>query len=185
MTQKQWLDLMEGNPSHFKGDRDCPVEQVSWDDVHGFIQTLNKKADKTFQLPTEAEWEYAASGSSSVVRTKWPGTDNENELSNYAWYDCGKTRPVGTKKPNSFGIYDMCGNVWEWCTDWYSDKYYAECKTKGTVENPLEPNIGSGRIVRGGSCINFAEDCRTPKRLRSTHDNRFKNAGFRLVLPVK
>ena len=182
VTQKLWKEIMGDNPSYFKGCDDCPVEQVSWDDIQIFIEKLNKKTSKNYRLPTEAEWEYAAGGGSA--HQKWAGTEQENKLGDYAWYKKNKnskTHPVGTKKPNLFGLYDMSGNVWEWCSDWYGQNYYQECKAKGLVVNPKGADNGVNRVYRGGSWNNDAEYCRVSFRYFWYPSNRNINLGFRLV----
>jgi formylglycine-generating enzyme required for sulfatase activity len=182
LTQKQWINIMGFNPSTFKDDDNNPVEQVSWNKAQEFLQKLNQKTGKSFRLPTEAEWEYVAGGGASAVRTKWAGTSNENELGDYAWYgenSSNETHPVGTKKPNKVGIYDMCGNVWEWCNDWFGENYYDECKSNGTVENPQGPKSGSGRVLRGGL---WSSGCRLVYRYFDTPDGRYNRLGFRLAL---
>ncbi|HDP98542.1 MAG TPA: hypothetical protein ENN22_05075, partial [bacterium] len=118
VTQKQWFEIMGSNPSRFKGDN-LPVERVSWNDVQEFIRKLNAKTGGNFRLPTEAEREYASRGGSRSAHFKYSGSNN---VDNVAWYDNNsgrKTHPVGTKQPNELGLYDMSGNVWEWCSDWY------------------------------------------------------------------
>ncbi|RLD58109.1 MAG: sulfatase-modifying factor protein, partial [Bacteroidetes bacterium] len=124
VTQKQWRKIMGNNPSHFFGCDNCPVETVSWNDVQKFITKLNQKTGQHYRLPTEAEWEYAARGGSFESPTKYAGN---NYVDKVAWYynnSNEKTHPVGEKKPNKIGIYDISGNVWEWCSDWYSNNYY-------------------------------------------------------------
>ena len=176
VTQRQREMVMGNSPSEYKGE-DRPVERVSWDDVQEYIQKLNELAgDARYRLPTEAEWEYAArSGGKSE---KWAGTSNESSLGDYAWYGSnseGKTHPVGQKKPNSLGIYDMIGNVWEYCSDWYEEKYYSESPR----DNPLGPSSGSNRIRRGGSWFNPAFTARASDR--GWGSGRHSNWGFRLV----
>jgi len=145
VTQGQWKAIMGNNPSYFKdcGDN-CPVEQVSWNDIQDFMTKLNNKTGKNYRLPTEAEWEYAAkSGGKSE---KYAGG---NDIDSVAWYTSnsgGKTHPVGQKTANGLGIYDMSGNVWEWVNDWYGDKYYGE----SPKNNPKGSNSGSDRVLRGG-----------------------------------
>ena len=182
VTQAQWVAVMGSNPSSFKGDN-LPVEQVSWDDIQVFLDKLNAKTGKTFRLPTEAEWEFAAGAStgSATGRDKYAGTDSESSLGNYAWYDANsgsKTHPVGTKQPNSFGLYDMSGNVWEWCSDWYGDSYYAN----SPQNNPKGATTGSYRVNRGGGWIIVAAFCRVAGRDRGTAGGRHIGLGFRLVL---
>ena len=176
VTQAQWVAVMGSNPSWFKGDN-LPVETVSWDDVQIFLGKFNAKTGKTYRLPTEAEWEYAAGGS---VGQKWPGTNNESSLGNYAWYDANSndtTHAVGAKQPNSLGLYDMGGNVWEWCSDWYSADYYAN----SPQTNPKGASTGSGRVLRGGSWNGHASYCRVSFRFCSYPDYRYYSYGFRLV----
>jgi formylglycine-generating enzyme required for sulfatase activity len=130
-----------------------PVVHVSWNDAKAYCAWLSEKTGKTVRLPTEAEWEYAAGGGSGK-RTKYAGTSEASELTDHAWYSensGGNTHLVGEKKPNSLGLHDMSGNVWEWCEDWYGETYYDECKTKGRVSNPHGPTTGRARVLRGGS----------------------------------
>lgn len=174
VTQKQWQDIMGNNPSHFKGD-DLPVLQVSWNNVQEFIKKLNAKTGKNYRLPTEAEWEYAARGGSTGSPTTYAGS---NTINNVAWYDSNsksKTHPVGQKQPNELGIYDMSGNVWEWCSDWYGS-YSSSLQT-----NPQGASYGSGRVLRGGSWNDRAEYCRSTYRLNYSPDGSSGYLGFRLV----
>ncbi len=180
VTQAQWQAVMGNNPSRFKGD-DLPVENVSWNDVQEFIKRLNDKTgSQQFRLPTEAEWEYAARAGTD---TEYSFGDDEKLLGEYAWYydiADGKTHPVGTKKENQFGLFDMHGNVWEWCSDWYDANYYQQFG-KGVVRDPQGPGAGSNRVVRGGSWRNIAVRCRSALRSSDTTDDRGGNLGFRLV----
>jgi formylglycine-generating enzyme required for sulfatase activity len=180
VTQAQWKAVTGKEPAAFKGCADCPVESVSWVDVQEFLKTLNAAAGATFRLPTEAEWEYAAGGG-AADRTRWAGTSSLENLGEYAWYaDTSerKTHPVGTKKPNALGLYDMSGNVWEWCADWHDDKYYG----KSPAENPLGPQRGFGRILRGGSWINSEAGVRVSIRHRVDPDFRNINLnGLRIA----
>jgi formylglycine-generating enzyme len=180
VTQGQWQMVMDNNPSHFKSGESLPVESVSWNDVQGFIAKLNTLTGKNYRLPTEAEWEYAAR--SGGKKEKWAGTCDERELEEYAWYDAnsgGTTHTVGLKKPNGLGIYDMSGNVWEWCSDWYDEGYYRH----SALANPPGASSGSNRVIRGGSWYNNPRNVRAANRIRNTPDNAFNNLGFRLVLP--
>jgi formylglycine-generating enzyme required for sulfatase activity len=178
VTQALWQAVMGNNPSNFKGNN-LPVEQVSWDDCQEFIKKLNQLTGKEYRLPNEAEWEYAAGGG-TANRTKWAGTNSESTLGDYAWYysnSGNKTQPVGTKKPNALGLYDMSGNVWEWCSDWYgSDYYMSSPQTK-----PQGPSSGSYRVNRGGGWYNRAAGCRSADRDGSYPGFRDGYLGFRLV----
>jgi formylglycine-generating enzyme required for sulfatase activity len=180
VTQAQWKAVMGANPSGFKGD-DRPVENVSWEDCMEFIKRLNQKTGLKFRLPTEAEWEYAARAGST---TEFCFGDDEKQLGDYAWFDENSgntTHPVGQKKPNNFGLFDMHGNVWEWCSDWYSESYYEECKGQGTVVDPSGPSAGSFRVYRGGGWNGFAVYCRSALRFFDAPGNRYDLLGFRLV----
>jgi eukaryotic-like serine/threonine-protein kinase len=183
VTQEEWEKVMGNNPSNFKnaGMR-APVETVSWNDCQEFIKKLNKKEGKTYKLPTEAEWEYAAR---NCGLARFPivysyGND-ANKLGDYAWYreNSGKTtHPVGQKKPNPIGLYDMMGNVNEWCEDWYDEKYYENSPSI----DPLGAEKGKSRSLRGGSWNDSAEGCRLSYRRNNFPDSRFINNGFRLLL---
>lgn len=174
ITQKQWVEIMGSNPSYFEGDN-LPVELVSWDDVQEFIRKLNAKTGKQYRLPTEAEWEYAARGGTKSKGYKYSGS---NTLSNVAWFYANSgntTHPVGSKMPNELGLYDMSGNVWEWCGDW-SGEYGSSAQT-----NPTGPSSGSYRVLRGGSWYDNAGDCRVSSRCNYSPDYRDYIMGFRLV----
>lgn len=174
VTQALWKAVMGSNPSYFKGDN-LPVETVSWEDCQDFIARLNDLTGKRFRLPTEAEWEYAARGGSMSRGTKYSGA---NSLDNCGWYSDnsgGKTHPVATKQANELGIYDMSGNVWEWCSDWYG----SYCSNSQT--NPTGPSSGSYRVLRGGSWRSGA-GCRTSSRDYYAPGNRSYSIGLRLAL---
>jgi formylglycine-generating enzyme required for sulfatase activity len=159
VTQEQYERVMGENPSVFKGDPQRPVETVSWEDVKEFCERLSEKEGKTYQLPTEAQWEYACRSGST---TKWCFGDSESQLDDYAWYDDNSgdtTHPVGQKKPNAWGLYDMHGNVWEWCANWWDDDYSESSST-----DPTGPSSGSFRVFRGGSWYSPAGDCRSAYR---------------------
>ena len=177
VTQELWQAVMGSNPSYFS-DTNLPVEKVSWDDCQTFITKLNSLTGKNFRLPTEAEWEYAARGGNKSQAYKYSGS---NTLDDVAWYTDNSnstTHPVGTKAPNELGIYDMSGNVWEWCSDWYGS-YSSSAQT-----NPIGPNSGSLRVFRGGSWSNYARNCRVSNRNYGYPTFRGSNFGLRLALDV-
>jgi formylglycine-generating enzyme required for sulfatase activity len=180
VTQGQWERVMGNNPSYFKSGSNYPVEQVSWNDTQEFIQRLNQQSGKRFRLPTEAEWEYASR--SGGKQEKWAGTSSEYDLGDHAWYDKNsgyRTNPVGQKRPNGLGLYDMAGNVWEWCQDWYEKDYYS----RRVRDNPKGPDSGQYRVLRGGSWGANPRYVRASYRVRYAPTNRDYYYGFRLVLP--
>jgi formylglycine-generating enzyme required for sulfatase activity len=162
VTQEQWEAVMDNNPSQFKGPKN-PVEIVSWGGCQQFLGKLNAKSAAgvgKFQLPTEAQWEYACRAGS---KTKYCFGDDASKLGEYAWYGQNsgkKTHPVGEKKPNAWGLYDMHGNVWEWCQDRWKDGYYKE----SPVDDPAGAATGSYRVFRGGTWFRPAEGCRSAGR---------------------
>ena len=175
VTQALWKIVMGSNPSNFKGDN-LPVEKVSWNDCQKFISKLNKLTGKSFRLPTEAEWEFAARGGNKSRGYQYSGS---NVIDDVAWFDdnsSSKTHIVGEKQPNELGIYDMTGNVWEWCQDWY-DSYSGSPQT-----NPTGVVSGSYRVRRGGSWFDSTWRCRSSYRRFITSANRSSNFGLRLVL---
>ena len=193
VTQAKWAEVMGGNPSHFSGcGGSCPVEQVSWFDAVRFCNELSSRDGLTpcyrisgesvtwdrsangYRLPTEAEWEYACRAG---TMTRFYTGNTEQDLSRAGWYDGNsgdRTHPVGEKARNAWGLYDMHGNVWEWCWDWLGP--YGS----GTVSDPEGPGGGSNRVLRGGSWNNLARSCRAAFRIR--HEPGFRRAsnGFRL-----
>jgi formylglycine-generating enzyme required for sulfatase activity len=170
VTQGQWATVAGDNPSYFKSGSNYPVEQVSWIDVQRFIQRLNSLTGQTFRLPTEAEWEYACRAGSAAERY-----GNVNEIAWYLGNADNQTHPVGAKRPNSWGVYDVLGNVWEWCRDWYGS--YGS----GSIINPAGASSGSKRVFRGGSWHFPVQYIRAAYRDR--YDPDFKNyrLGFRLA----
>ena len=175
VTQALWRAVMGNNPSNFKGDN-LPVEQVSWDDCQTFINRLNSYTGRNFRLPTEAEWEFAARGGNYSRHYKYSGS---NYISDVAWYDGNsnnRTHPVGTKQANELGLYDMSGNVWEWCSDWYG------LYSSYSQNDPTGPNSGSYRVIRGGSWYNLAGCCRSSRRSGYAPGGRAFDLGLRLVL---
>jgi formylglycine-generating enzyme required for sulfatase activity/serine/threonine protein kinase len=187
VTQGQYKRVMGTNPSNFNGINN-PVEQVSWEDAMNFCRKLSeipaeKNAGRVYRLPTEAEWEYACRAGTT---TKFTFGDDQSNLGDYAWFDMNsskKTLPVGKKKPNDWGLYDMHGNVWEWCSDWHVEFY------TDVAINPIGPKTGTDHLLRGGSCSNAAEDCRSAYRNWAGRSGRFNSFGdydgFRVALSPK
>lgn len=178
VTQELWNALMCDNPSHFSG-ANLPVERVTWDECYDFIAKLNAVTGENFRLPTEAEWEYAARGGRQSAKTKYAGTDDDH-IADFVWYkeNATGTQPVKSKSPNELGIYDMSGNVSEWCADWYFNSY----STGGSRHNPSGPASGMARVIRGGSWNDKAINCRVSKRASLNPAYRSKQIGFRLAL---
>ena len=184
VTQGQYEKLMGANPSRFKGDNN-PVEQVSWEDAALFCRELSARpeeqaAGRVYRLPTEAEWEYACRAGTT---TAYGFGDDASELGEYAWcsenaMDVGQkyAHTVGQKKPNPWGLYDMHGNVWEWCQDWYEDY------PSGSTTDPTGAASGSPRVIRGGSWYYGAGLCRSANRGWHNPSSRSSNLGFRVAL---
>lgn len=168
VTQALWKAVMgsSNNPAYFNGDN-RPVETVFWQDCQNFLDKLNqqvKDSHYAFRLPTEAEWEYAARGGIHQDDFQYAGS---NHLKAVGWYwttSHKETKDVGQLQANRLGLYDMSGNVWEWCQDWYGEDYYAECKSRGTVPNPSGPASGSIRVLRGGGWDVNPVGCRVTLR---------------------
>jgi formylglycine-generating enzyme required for sulfatase activity len=187
VTQRQWQAVMGSNPSRFKGPQN-PVEQVSWKDCQVFLKKLSERSrhphpgplpegEGEFRLPSEAQWEYACRAGST---TRYCYGDDESKLGEYAWYGVNsgkKTHRVGGKKPNAWGLYDMYGNVCEWCADWYDNGYYAN----SPVDDPTGPASGSNRVNRGGGLDNTARDCRSAGRYGRAPGDRIIVLGFRVA----
>jgi formylglycine-generating enzyme required for sulfatase activity len=172
VTQAQYQAIMGTNPSKFKGPSN-PVEQVSWEEASEFCRKLSQRAGKTYNLPTEAQWEYACRAGTT---TRYSFGDSDNALGDYAWYDSNsgkQTHPVSQKRPNAWGLYDMHGNVWEWCLDW-KDSY-----PSGRVSNPTGPSSASFRVFRGGSWYSSSRYCRSAFRYDGSPGNRIGDLGFR------
>jgi formylglycine-generating enzyme required for sulfatase activity len=173
VTQDQWQALMGNNPSHFKGEKNLPVETVSWEDCQAFVRKM--RTEEGYRLPTDAEWEYACRAGSKGA---FCYGDDPNLLGQYAWYNenAGRTtHPVGEKKPNEWGLYDMHGNVMQWCQDWYSG-----LPQKGLVD-PEGPQNGQRRVVRGGCFAHQPSRMRSAIRAGSEPIQRSEGTGFRVV----
>ncbi|PIE03951.1 MAG: hypothetical protein CSA76_06820, partial [Spirochaetales bacterium] len=175
VTQAQWKHITGYNLSFFHGDN-LPVEMVSWDDVQNFIAQLNQFTGKTFSLPTEAQWEYAARG--DVPGNTYSGGDDVGEVGWYKDNSNDTTHPVGHKSANAWGLHDMSGNVYEWCQDWYGVSYYASSPS----QDPTGPDSGTCRVIRGGSWIHSARHLRSADRLKDSASVRAYDLGFRLVM---
>jgi formylglycine-generating enzyme required for sulfatase activity len=181
VTQGQWQEIMGSNPSRYSScGSNCPVDQVSWNDVQEFIAKLNARTTKHYRLPTEAEWEYAARSGGKLE--KYSGG---NSLDAVAWYDKnseGKPHRVGTKQPNGLGVYDMSGNAWEWVNDCFRSNYY---KTS-PKNDPQGPNCSDKRVLRGGSWFNTADNTRAAFRLKDNPAFSYHfTFGFRLATSAK
>ncbi|MFI5453905.1 MAG: SUMF1/EgtB/PvdO family nonheme iron enzyme [Isosphaerales bacterium] len=194
VTQGQYQAVMGNNPSHFKGSDDLPVERVSWLDAVGFCNKLSGREKRTpfygidgkkvtlvggngYRLPTEAEWEYACRATSTTL---YPFGDDASMLGEHGWSAGNsdrKTHPVGQKLPNAWGLYDMLGNVWEWCADWYDGKYYAS----SPPADPSGAPEASHRVFRGGGWFYFPRFCRPAFRFRGTPGSRYGDLGFRVA----
>ena len=178
VTQRLWREVMGNNPSFFMNDNN-PVENVSWNDIQKFLAKLNAKTGKNYRLPTEAEWEYAARGGNQSKGYKYSGSNNIDEVAWYSGNASSTTHPVGQKSPNKLGIYDMSGNVWEWCSDWYG-RYDSSAQT-----NPQGSYSGGRRVARGGSCFSGAQICRVSYRNRDYPDSSNSYLGFRLAMDAQ
>jgi formylglycine-generating enzyme required for sulfatase activity len=177
VTQEQWRKVMGSDPSTFNGS-DLPVEMVSWNEVQEFIRKLNERESSVkYRLPSEAEWEYAARAGTT---TRYSFGDDESDLGEYAWYNensAGKTHPVGQRKPNSWGLYDMHGNVWEWVQDEWHDSYDG-APSDGSA---WEGGDGADRVIRGGGWTLVARSCRSAIRSGFDPGDRSGILGFRLL----
>ncbi|MHB2148652.1 SUMF1/EgtB/PvdO family nonheme iron enzyme [Calditrichota bacterium LG25] len=194
VTQAQYQEIMGNNPSYFQGDN-RPVEQVIWYDAVEFCNKLSEReglepcytingTDVTcdftkngYRLPTEAEWEYAAKGGANGNDTKYSGSDNVDDVAWYAGNSGGHTHEVGTKQPNELGLYDMSGNVWEWCWDWYASDYYSN----SPQDNPKGPDSGTYRVLRGGSWNGIAIYVRVALRSYNYPNGTNNGIGFRIL----
>lgn len=176
VTQELWSAVMGSNPSGYNSNPQLPVESVSWFECLDFIEKLNELTGENFKMPTEAQWEYAARGGKKSKGTLYSGSDS---IADVAWYKDNSqetTHPVKQKLPNELGLYDMSGNVWEWCSDWYGDYPADACK------NPVGPQEGRNRVVRGGSWLVEPAICRPSDRSFGTPKGGGCVVGLRLAL---
>jgi len=178
ITQDQFQTVMDSNPSFFKGDRNLPVDRVSWDSASEFIKKLNNLGKEKFRLPTEAEWEYAC----RVGKETEFGFGEEGlRLRDYGWYINNsnlKTHPVGQKRPNPWGLHDMHGNLWEWCEDFYSENYYSI----SPFEDPKGPDGGTQKVIKGGCYFNNRDYCRSSTRGNNNPKYAYQFIGFRILM---
>jgi formylglycine-generating enzyme required for sulfatase activity len=175
VTQAQWREVMGSNPSKFSGCSNCPVEQVSWNEVQEFLLKLNGQTGGGYRLPTEAEWEYACRGGRTGER--FCGGGNANAVAWHGGNSGSKTHPVGHKQGNGYGLYDMSGNVWEWTCSEY-DKDYGGAERRCISKNDAN---GRGLVIRGGSWISYPHGLRAAKRDGNRPDVRDNGLGFRLA----
>lgn len=178
VTQAQWERIMGSNPATFTGNPDRPVESVSWYDVKEYIEKLQEITRQPYRLPSELEWEYASQ--TRGRGTRWSGSNSPAEVDTFAWTATNsnaQTHPVGQKKANGLGLYDMSGNVWEWCEDWYDGNL-------GNEEPKNAKNELRGKVIRGGSWLVDDTYATTASREKAAPESRSSDNGFRLVLPV-
>ena len=187
ITQQQWTKVMgtsiqqqasKAGQSSYRGiGPDYPMYYVSWEEAQAFCQELSRMTGRTYCLPTEAQWEYAARGGKNADRSKYSGSWSIDAVAWYADNSGRSTHPVKNKRANSLGLYDMIGNVWEWCSDWYSDSYNIN-----DTNNPTGPSSGSSRVLRGGSWCDGEQFCRVSNRSYNDPGDRSSNTGFRVVV---
>ena len=179
ITQSQWLSVMGKNPSENKKCPSCPVEYVDWYDIQDYLKKINSKTGKNYRLPTEAEWEYAAKGGQNY---KYAGSNNADDVSfpigiGVTTINGGKqTYPVGKKMANGYGLYDMTGNVYEWCSDWYGEDYYS----KSPELNPQGPSSGTAKVCRSGGGGDVIEI--TGRYRWASPEGGGNSIGFRVVI---
>lgn len=176
VTEEQWEALMGSNPGHFIGEKN-PVDNVSYKDCEIFLDKLSQKTGHKFVLPTEAQWEFACRAGTN---TRWSFGDNESLLEKYAWYQDNSnktTHPVGEKQPNPYGLYDMYGNVQEWCADWYANPY-----EKADAKDPLGPNSGASKVLRGGAWGDDISMIRSSYRNCNGAEGKTPGIGFRCAM---
>lgn len=175
VTQRLWQSVMDNNPSYFPTCPECPVEQISFEDVQQFLGRLNHLTGKTYRLPTEAEWEFASRGGTKSTGHKFSGSADANQVGWFWDNSSNSTHPVARKTPNELGLFDMSGNVWEWCQDWYGTY------TSKPVDNPTGPGFGTYRVIRGGAWNYHQGGCRNSCRYSFFPDKQGMSLGFRLA----
>ncbi len=182
VTQALWAAVMddESTPAYFSGTR-RPVEHVSWADAKDFLEKLCRLTGQPFRLPTEAEWEYAARGGAYNTGCPYAGSKRLKEVGWFETNSHGETKPAGGKGPNELGLYDMSGNVWEWCSDWFEENYYQS----SPAADPPGPDEGSGRVLRGGGWSGTPLHCRVANRSHWYPDYGDVNLGFRLAVSLQ
>jgi formylglycine-generating enzyme required for sulfatase activity len=176
LTQAEWLAVMGNNPCEHKCDN-CPVENITWDDANDYCRAKSSKTGRVYRLPTEAEWEYAARGGNKSNGYIYSGINNIDDVG-WFWNNSGgsATHPVGQKQPNELGLYDMTGNVWEWCSDYFDDNYYSNSPS----QNPQGASTGFYRVIRGGGWADFS--CPAAVRLNARYYDHNGSTGFRPVV---
>ncbi|MBI3831829.1 MAG: formylglycine-generating enzyme family protein [Planctomycetes bacterium] len=175
VTQEQYAQLIGSNPSYIKG-QPLPISNVSWDDTQEFFKKLTAQTKQSIRLPTEAEWEYSCRAG---TRTKYYSGDTEADLARVAWHGVNSketAQPVGQKEPSVFGLFDMHGNLWEWCQDWYEEDYYSH----SPAQDPQGLTQGNYRVLRGGSWHYDPGSCRAAYRFKHPPNERMSYYGFRV-----
>ncbi len=182
VTQGQWRAIMGSLPDRYDGCELCPIVDVSWNDIQLFLRRLNNITGKHYRLPTEAEWEYAAREGNKNSKTEDLQYSGHSDINEVAWFienSHGKTNPVGMKLPNKLGLYDMTGNVWEWCDDRYG--FY----DNRSIPMAKREDIGVERVTRGGAFDSFQDNCRITSRSSANPDARSRSLGFRIALSAE
>jgi formylglycine-generating enzyme required for sulfatase activity len=177
MDGVNWRHDVSGNLRE-KNEYNHPVVHVSWNDALAFCEWMSNHTGKEFRLPTEAEWEFAASGGNKSKGTNYSGSDSIKRVAWYNYNSLGNTHAVGLKQPNELGLYDMTGNVWEWCMDWFDSRYYGESPS----QNPQGPSFGQEKVLRGGDWSVIEEIARLTMRVHNNAHNRGGDSGFRVVM---